>query len=56
MAKTEIEQNSIVTTEPLGTAEVPQAHFEDYDGSPLIIDTDYFGKKRNKKRSFKWFI
>jgi hypothetical protein len=32
----------------LGKAEVPQAQFEDYDGSHLMIDTDYFGKKRNK--------
>ncbi len=40
--------NPLVTSELLGKAEVPQAPFEDYNGSRLIIDTDYFGNKRNK--------
>lgn len=46
--KQEKSNNPLVTSELLGKAEVPQAQFEDYDGSHLMIDTDYFGKKRNK--------
>jgi alpha-N-arabinofuranosidase len=38
-----------VTTKLLGKAKVPQVAFEDYDGSFLKIDTDYFGKKRDRK-------
>ena len=37
----------MVTTELLGNATVPDAPFEDFDGSLLKIDTDYFGEKRN---------
>ena len=36
-----------VTTKRLGLAQVPQAAYENFDGTPLMIDTDYFGKKRN---------
>ncbi len=39
----------LVTTELLGKAAVPQAAFENYDGTPLSIDTDYFGNKRDTK-------
>jgi hypothetical protein len=39
----------LVTGKLLGKAEVPNAPFEDYDGSSLKIDTDYFGKKRDRK-------
>ena len=35
-----------VTTALLGRARVPSLPFENPDGSPLAIDTDYFGKKR----------
>lgn len=38
-----------VTTEILGKAKLPDQPYTDYDGSPLKIDTDYFGKKRNKQ-------
>jgi alpha-N-arabinofuranosidase len=37
----------LVTTALLGRAEVPNAPYENPDGKPVKIDTDYFGKKRN---------
>ncbi len=40
--------NPLVTSALLGKAVVPDAPFEDYDGSPLVIDTDYFGIRRDK--------
>ncbi|MHC4282228.1 MAG: right-handed parallel beta-helix repeat-containing protein [Planctomycetota bacterium] len=36
----------IVTTESLGMAKVPDAPYEQSDGTPYRIDTDYFGRKR----------
>ncbi len=39
----------LVTTDLLGKARVPELKYENRDGSPLVIDTDYFGTKRNKK-------
>jgi len=36
-----------VTTELLGKAVVPNVPFEQPDGSPIVIDTDYFGKPRS---------
>ena len=36
-----------VTTALLGKARVPNLPFENPDGSPLVIDTDYFGQKRD---------
>ncbi len=39
----------LVTTELLGTAKVPDLPYEQPDGSPLKIDTDYLGKKRSDK-------
>jgi alpha-N-arabinofuranosidase len=36
-----------VTTELLGKAAIPGLPYEQADGSPIRIDTDYFGKKRN---------
>jgi len=38
----------LVTTELLGKAKIPGAAYENSDGSPLKVDTDYFGKKRNE--------
>jgi alpha-N-arabinofuranosidase len=38
----------IVTSEMLGKAEIPDLPYEDVDGKPLRIDTDYFGKSRNE--------
>ena len=37
-----------VTTTRLGRAKIPGLPYECADGSPLRIDTDYFGKKRNQ--------
>ena len=42
-----VEKRSIVTTELLGRAKVPDAPYEKPDGTPYRLDTDYFGKKRN---------
>jgi alpha-L-arabinofuranosidase len=39
-----------VTTALLGTAKIPGLSYENADGSPLKIDTDYFGKKRSKTK------
>ena len=36
-----------VTTELLGKTKIPDQFHENPDGSPLKIDSDYFGKKRN---------
>jgi len=38
----------VVTTESLGKAKIPNAPFEQPDGTPYRLDTDYFGKKRNQ--------
>ncbi len=38
-----------VTTDSLGKAKVPDCAFQNADGSPLRIDTDYFGKPRDEK-------
>ncbi len=38
----------LVTTSLLGKAKIPGLPYENADGSPLKIDTDYFGKKRVK--------
>ncbi|MBI9060691.1 MAG: right-handed parallel beta-helix repeat-containing protein [Marinilabiliaceae bacterium] len=37
----------VVTTDLLGKAVVPDVLFYNYDGTDLIIDSDYFGKKRD---------
>ncbi|MCK4564406.1 MAG: hypothetical protein KAU94_07010, partial [Verrucomicrobia bacterium] len=42
------QQNQLVTTELLGKARMANVGFENADGSPLIIDSDYFGTKRNR--------
>jgi len=42
----------LVTTELLGLAAVPGLPYENRDGSPLRIDADYFGKKRNEANPF----
>ncbi|HUT88033.1 MAG TPA: right-handed parallel beta-helix repeat-containing protein [Thermoguttaceae bacterium] len=39
---------TLATTELLGKAKIPGLPFENPDGSPLKIDTDYFGKRRNE--------
>ena len=42
-------ETKTVTTELLGKAIVPEQGFENRDGSPLLIDSDFFGKKRDPK-------
>ena len=42
----------LVTTALLGKAVIPDQAFENPDGTPLRIATDYFGKKRNEKNPF----
>jgi hypothetical protein len=37
----------LVNTELLGEAKIPGLAYENPDGSPLKVDTDYFGKRRN---------
>jgi hypothetical protein len=41
---------SPVTTTLLGAAKIPGVPYENADGSPLKIDTDFFGKKRSKAK------
>lgn len=42
------QQLKLVTTELLGMARIPKAAFDNPDGTPLKIDTDFFGKPRSK--------
>jgi len=42
-------KRQLVTTELLGKATVPQLPFENYDGTSLRLDMDYFGKERNNQ-------
>ena len=44
--------NRLVTTALLGKAKIPNAAYENANGSPLRIDTDYFGNKRNEENPF----
>jgi alpha-N-arabinofuranosidase len=39
-----------VTTALLGKAKIPGLAYENADGSPLKLDTDYFGKKRSQAK------
>ena len=41
------QKRDIITTGLLGKAKIPDAAFEQPDGTPYRLDTDYFGKKRN---------
>lgn len=41
-----------VTAERLGRAAVPGVRFENPDGSPCVIDADYFGRKRSQTNLF----
>jgi len=45
-------KRKLVTTDMLGKAVVSGCAYENADGSPLSISTDYFGKKRDKKNPF----
>jgi alpha-N-arabinofuranosidase len=41
-----------VTTRSLGNAKIPNLPFENPDGTPLSIDSDYFGNKRDRINPF----
>ncbi|UCD52639.1 MAG: carbohydrate-binding protein, partial [Phycisphaerales bacterium] len=43
----QLPNTALVTTKRLGLAAVSQVAYEHADGTPLTIDTDYFGKRRN---------
>jgi alpha-N-arabinofuranosidase len=45
-------KRKLVTTELLGKAQIPNVAFENADGSPLAVDTDYFGQKRDLANPF----
>jgi len=49
---TKEQKRQLVTTELLGKARVPNLSYENADGTPLKVDTDYFGKKRNVTNPF----
>ncbi|MBI2433283.1 MAG: right-handed parallel beta-helix repeat-containing protein [Candidatus Hydrogenedentes bacterium] len=42
----------LVTSELLGKAAIPNAAYENRDGSPLRVQTDYLGAKRNEANPF----
>jgi alpha-N-arabinofuranosidase len=42
------EARKLVTTALLGKAQIPDLPYEQPDGKPIRVDTDYFGKKRNQ--------
>ena len=42
-------QRQLITSEMLGAAENPGLTFENTDGSPYVVDTDYMGKNRNRE-------
>jgi len=42
------EKTQMITTKLLGKAKIPKAAFDNPDGTPLKIDSDYFGKKRSE--------
>ena len=42
-------KNQTVTGELLGKAKIPNLPYTNYDGSPLKVDTDFFGKARNSQ-------
>jgi len=41
------QRRAVVTTELLGKAKIPDAPFEQPDGTPYRLDTDYFGETRS---------
>lgn len=46
------QSRKLVTTEVLGRAKIPDQGFTKPDGTPLKIDTDYFGSQRNSQNPF----
>jgi alpha-N-arabinofuranosidase len=49
---TKEQKRQLVTTELLGKAKVTNLSYENADGTPLRINTDFFGKKRNITNPF----
>jgi alpha-N-arabinofuranosidase len=47
-----IPSRQLMTTERLGKTKLFNLPFENPDGSPILIATDYFSKKRNAKNPF----
>ena len=45
-------ERPLVTTDLLGKAKIPDLPFEQPDGSPYRVDSDYLGKKRNAANPF----
>ncbi len=48
-ARTAAQQRDVVTTKALGKAMVSNAKYEQPDGTPYRLDTDYFGVKRSTR-------
>jgi alpha-L-arabinofuranosidase len=46
------QQRELVTTELLGKAKIPDQLFDNPDGSPIKIDSDYLGKSRDMGNPF----
>ena len=42
--------SQLVISDILGKTEISELRFENPDGSALVIDTDYFGNRRNKSK------
>jgi len=42
-------KNKTVNTELLGKAIIPDLRFENPNGTPLVVENDYFGNQKNKK-------
>jgi alpha-N-arabinofuranosidase len=40
----------LVNTERLGKAKIPQLSYENANGSPICVNTDYFGKRRKEAK------
>jgi len=40
-------ENKVVSSQILGKAQIPDQRFEDPEGTKIVVDQDYFGKKRN---------
>lgn len=49
---TDAQKRTFVDTAQLGKAKIPGAAFENPDGSPISLDTDYFGKKVGASKPF----
>lgn len=46
------QNRKLITTDLLGKAKVPNLAYENADGTPLHVDIDYFGRKRNPADPF----